>query len=113
MDVVAEVDFDFSPFLKRYKDGRIERLLRSPLVAASENPTANRGVATRDVVIDHGTGVSARLFLPSEAVMAAGNRRLPLIMYIHGGSFCTESAFCRMYHRYATALAASTGALVV
>ena len=64
-DAVAEVDFDFSPFLKRYKDGRIERLLRSPLVAASENPRANRGVATRDVVIDHDTGVSARLFLPS------------------------------------------------
>jgi len=63
-DAVAEVDFDFSPFLKRYKDGRIERLLRSPPVPASENPRANRGVATRDVVIDHSTGVSARLFLP-------------------------------------------------
>ncbi|RLN33910.1 putative carboxylesterase 13 [Panicum miliaceum] len=113
MDAVAEVDFDFSPFLKRYKDGRIERLLRSPLVAASENPTANRGVATRDVVIDHSTGVSARLFLPSRAAMAASTRRLPLVVYIHGGSFCTESAFCRTYHRYATSLAASAGALVV
>ncbi|KAG2631381.1 hypothetical protein PVAP13_2NG024800 [Panicum virgatum] len=111
-DVVAEVDFNFSPFLKRYKDGRIERLLRSPLVAASENPTANSGVATRDVVIDHDTGVSARLFLPSRAATAAGNRRLPLVVYIHGGS-CTESAFCQTYHRYATSLAASTGALIV
>src|SRR6185437_11349747 len=112
-DAVAEVDFDFSPFLKRYKDGRIERLLRSPPVAASENPRANRGVATRDVVIDHSTGVSARLFLPSRAAKAAGNRRLPLVVYIHGGSFCTESAFCRTYHSYATSLAASAGALVV
>jgi len=112
-DAVAEVDFDFSPFLKRYKDGRIERLLRSPPVAASENPRANRGVATRDVVIDHSTGVSARLFLPSRAAKAAGSRRLPLVVYIHGGSFCTESAFCRTYHGYATSLAASAGALVV
>ncbi|RLN34730.1 putative carboxylesterase 13 [Panicum miliaceum] len=113
VDVVAEVDSDFSPFLKRYKDGRIERLLRSPLVEAAENPTANRGVATRDVVIDHGTSVSPRLFLPSRAAMAAGSRRFLLIVYIHGGSFCTESAFCQTYHHYATSLAASAGTLVV
>ncbi|KAG2639703.1 hypothetical protein PVAP13_2KG032000 [Panicum virgatum] len=112
-DAVAEVDFDFSPFLKRYKDGRIEWLLRSPPVAASEIPRANRGVATRDVVIDHSTGVSARLFLPSRAAKAAGNRRLPRVVYIHGGSFCTESAFYRSYHGYASSLAASAGALVV
>ncbi|RCV09353.1 hypothetical protein SEVIR_2G025400v4 [Setaria viridis] len=111
----VDVDVDLHPFLLRYKDGRVERLLRSPFVPASENPTANRGVATRDVVIDPGTGVSARLFLPSRAAMAAGGgrRRLPLVVYVHGGSFCTESAFCRTYHRYATSLAAAAGALVV
>ncbi|CAN6196761.1 unnamed protein product [Urochloa humidicola] len=108
---VGDVDLD------RYKDGRIERLLRSPFVAASEDPTYNRGVATRDVVIDHGTGVSARLFLPCHAATMAGSgggrTRLPLVVYIHGGSFCTESAFCRTYHRYATSLAVAAGVLVV
>ncbi|KAI4968888.1 hypothetical protein ZWY2020_046218 [Hordeum vulgare] len=39
--------------------------------------------------------------------------RLPLVVYVHGGSFCTESAFSRTYHRYATSLAASAGVLVV
>ncbi|KAF8737318.1 hypothetical protein HU200_014166 [Digitaria exilis] len=107
-----DVDVDLYPFLLRYKDGRIERLLRSPFVPASDDPTTNRGVATRDVVVDHVTGVSARLFLPSLAAAMAGNRRLPLVVYIHGGSFCTESAFCRTYHRYATSLAAAAGALV-
>uniref|UniRef100_A0A8R7P9D0 Alpha/beta hydrolase fold-3 domain-containing protein n=2 Tax=Triticum urartu TaxID=4572 RepID=A0A8R7P9D0_TRIUA len=34
-------------------------------------------------------------------------------MYVHGGSFCTESAFCRTYHNYARSLAARAGALVV
>ncbi|CAN6212992.1 unnamed protein product [Urochloa humidicola] len=112
---VGDVDVDLYPFLLRYKDGRIDRLLRSPFVAASENPTANRGVATRDVIINPGTGVSARLFLPTRAAAAAagGKRRLPVIVYIHGGSFCTESAFCRTYHGYATSLAATAGALVV
>lgn len=80
-------------------------------MAASEDAAANRGVATRDVVIDKATGVSARLFLPSLA--AATGRKLPVIMYVHGGSFCTESAFCRTYHNYARSVAGRTGALVV
>ncbi|KAF8713989.1 hypothetical protein HU200_027979 [Digitaria exilis] len=105
-----DVDLDLYPFLRRYKDGRIERVLKSPFVPASDNPTTNRGVATRDVLIDHSTGMSARLFLAS---LAAGHRRLPVVVYIHGGCFCTESAFCRTYHRYATSLAALAGALVV
>ncbi|PAN09348.1 hypothetical protein PAHAL_2G016200 [Panicum hallii] len=109
--VGTDVEVDLYPFLLGYKDGRVERLLSSRFVPASENPTANRGVATRDVVVDHGTGVSARLFLPTRAAMAG--RRLPIVVYVHGGSFCTESAFCRTYHGYATSLAASAGAIVV
>ncbi|CAM0913755.1 unnamed protein product [Alopecurus aequalis] len=101
----------FPPFVHRYEDGRVERLLTSSFVPASEDPAAGRGVATRDVVINRATGVSARLFLPLRA--AAAGRRLPLVIYFHGGSFCTESAFCRTYNRYATSLAASSGALVV
>ena len=102
---------NFPPFIRTYDDGRVERLLTSSFVPASEDPAAGRGVATRDVVISRRTGVSARLFLPLRA--AAAGRRLPLVVYFHGGSFCTESAFCRTYHRYATSLAASSGALVV
>uniref|UniRef100_A0ACD5WLY6 Uncharacterized protein n=1 Tax=Avena sativa TaxID=4498 RepID=A0ACD5WLY6_AVESA len=110
-DAWDDIVVDLYPFIRKYKDGHHERFLHSTFVAASEDAAANRGVATRDVVIDHGTGVSARLFLPSRA--AATGRRLPLVMYIHGGSFCSESAFGRMYHCYATSLAASSGALVV
>lgn len=105
------ITVDLYPFIREYKGGRIERFLRSPFVPASEDAAANRGVATRDVVIDQTTGVSARLFLPS--VAPATGERLPVIMYVHGGAFCTESAFCRTYHNYARSLAARTGALVV
>ncbi|KAK1604931.1 hypothetical protein QYE76_028604 [Lolium multiflorum] len=99
------------PFIRRYNNGHIERLWRSSFVPASEDPATSRGVATRDVVIDHDTGVSARLFLPSAAT--ATGTRLPIVVYVHGGSFCTGSAFCRVYHRYAASLAASAGAVVV
>ncbi|RLN35642.1 hypothetical protein C2845_PM03G08820 [Panicum miliaceum] len=80
-EIVAEIP----GALRIYKDGRIERLLRSPFVPASENPDA-AGIATRDVVIDRGTGVAARLFLPAAASprRPAGGRRLPFVVYFHG-----------------------------
>ncbi|VAH98968.1 unnamed protein product [Triticum turgidum subsp. durum] len=107
------ISVDMYPFIRKYKDGSIERFLRSPFVLASSDQAGNRGVATRDVVVDKATGVSVRLFLPSRAAETAGRNELPLVIYVHGGSFCTESAFGRTYHRYATSLAASAGALVV
>ena len=108
-----DISVDMYPFIRKYKDGSIERFLRSPFVLASSDQGGNRGVATRDVVVDKATGVSVRLFLPSGAAETSGRNRLPLVIYVHGGSFCTESAFGRTYHRYATSLAASAGALVV
>ncbi|KAL5198214.1 hypothetical protein ABZP36_001726 [Zizania latifolia] len=111
--VVGDVAVDLHPFIRKYNDGRIERILCSSFVPASEDPSGGaRGVATKDVVIDERNGVSARLFLPSGAATDA-DRRLPIVVYFHGGAFCTESAFCRTYHRYATSLASRAGALVV
>ncbi|XP_040382371.1 probable carboxylesterase 2 [Oryza brachyantha] len=106
----SDVAVNLYPFIRKYTDGRVERLLTSTYVPASED-ACRGGVATRDVVIDPGTGVSARLFLPAAAT--AGGRRLPVVLYFHGGSFCTESAFCRTYHRYVSSLASRAGALVV
>uniref|UniRef100_A0A0E0LLH7 Alpha/beta hydrolase fold-3 domain-containing protein n=1 Tax=Oryza punctata TaxID=4537 RepID=A0A0E0LLH7_ORYPU len=115
--VAGDVAVYLRPFIRKYNDGRVERILRSNFVPASEDPAASRGVATRDVIIDEHKGVYARLFLPSGGATVRGtdtdDRRLPVVVYIHGGSFCTESAFCRTYHRYATSLASCAGALVV
>ncbi|XP_062188001.1 probable carboxylesterase 2 [Phragmites australis] len=106
----AEIANDMRPFLIRFKDGRIKRLATSTFVPASEAPGAT-GVATRDVVIDPGTGVSARLFLCVGAVTTG--TRLPLVVYFHGGAFCTGSAFSELFHSYAASLSARARALVV
>ena len=109
----SEIAIDLPLKIRIYKNAWIEQVLRSPFVPASEDP-GNTGVATRDVVIDQEAGVAARLFLPTGAV--ATGRRLPLVLFFHGGSFAAgaaESAFCRTYHRYATSLAARARALVV
>ncbi|KQK19827.1 hypothetical protein BRADI_1g50705v3 [Brachypodium distachyon] len=112
----VEVLVDLYPFIRKYKDGRVERFVSSPFVPADEHGR----VATRDIVVDQGSGVSVRLFLPSGAGAAvdsgtgeACRTRLPLVVYFHGGSFCSESAFSRTYNRYASSLASNAGALVV
>ncbi|PAN14057.1 hypothetical protein PAHAL_2G381500 [Panicum hallii] len=106
----SEIVDDMRPFLRTYKSGRVERLMPDTFVPASEDP-GDTGVATRDVVIDPATGVSARLFLSVGAV--AAGRRLPLVIYFHGGAFCTGSAFSELFHRYAASLSARAGVLVV
>nr|TKW34870.1 hypothetical protein SEVIR_2G334900v2 [Setaria viridis] len=107
----SEIVDNMHPFLRTYKDGRVERLVRYTFVPASEDPGATGGVATRDVVVEPATGVSVRLFLSVGAV--ATGRRLPLVVYFHGGAFCTGSAFSEPFHRYAASLSARAGALVV
>jgi acetyl esterase/lipase len=106
----SEIVYEMPPFLRTYKDGRVERLVPDTFVPASEDPGAT-GVATRDVAVDRATGVSARLFLSVGAV--ATGRRLPLVVYFHGGAFCTGSAFSDPHHSYAASLSARAGALVV
>ncbi|KAL6656564.1 hypothetical protein ACP70R_004344 [Stipagrostis hirtigluma subsp. patula] len=106
----AQVADDMYPFLRRYKDGRVERLVVGTFVPPSSSPDAT-GVATRDVVIDPRTGVSVRLFL-SVGTAAMGSR-LPLAVYFHGGAFCTGSAFSGIFQRYAATLSAHAEALVV
>ncbi|CAL5042987.1 unnamed protein product [Urochloa decumbens] len=117
-NAVREIAIDLPLKIRIYnQNSRIEQAPRSLFVPTSEDP-GTTGVATRDAVIDRDTGVAARLFLPIAAV--ATGRRLPLILFFHGGGGSSlaaaaepQSAFCRTYHRYATALAARAGALVV
>uniref|UniRef100_A0A0D3GRB7 Alpha/beta hydrolase fold-3 domain-containing protein n=1 Tax=Oryza barthii TaxID=65489 RepID=A0A0D3GRB7_9ORYZ len=110
----GRVAVDLYPFLRVYEGGHIERLVRSTAaVAASHDdgtatsaavrPATRDGVATRDVVVDEDTGASARLFLPGGG---GEGRRLPLVLYFHGGAFVTGSAFGRLERgrRYAAQL---------
>ncbi|CAO2152138.1 unnamed protein product [Urochloa humidicola] len=108
----AEIAYDMHPFLVQYKDGRIVRLFTSPSVQACEVP-GKTGVATRDVLIEPSTGVSARLFLSVDALRRDKKKKLPLIVYYHGGGFCTGSAFSKLFHYYADSLCARTAAIVV
>ncbi|CAL5329228.1 probable carboxylesterase 12 [Camellia sinensis] len=104
-----EVTHDFSILgLRVYKDGRVDRFKGTDTVPPSTNPET--GVQSKDVVIDPETGLSARLYIPR---IPNPHRKLPLLVYFHGGGFCIETAFSPLYHNYLNSLVAEANIIVV
>ncbi|CAO2169401.1 unnamed protein product [Urochloa humidicola] len=118
MDPDAEVTFEFVPVIRQYKSGRVERLL--PVHPVPPSVDAATGVASKDVTIDAATGLWARLYLPDLSSCAAGadgedtqRRRLPIVLYFHGGGLVVGSAADAPEHAFVNRLAARAGALAV
>ncbi|CAA0829147.1 Unknown protein [Striga hermonthica] len=105
--MAKQVQTDLSPVLKLYTDGTVERLFGSAHVPPSLED-ASTGVSSKDTVIS--PEVSARIYLPR---IADGRRKIPILVYYHGGGFCVESAFSFLVHRYINLVTAAAGALVV
>ncbi|XP_057545945.1 probable carboxylesterase 4, mitochondrial [Amaranthus tricolor] len=69
------------------------------------------GVEIKDVKIS--SEVSARVFLPHGACVTPSCFKFPLLLYIHGGGFFTESPFSMLYTRYVIRLANEANVMVV
>ncbi|KAJ4963756.1 hypothetical protein NE237_023695 [Protea cynaroides] len=105
-----DVLHDFAPFIRIYKDGRIERLVGNEIVPATISDPKT-GVSSKDVIIVSETGVSARLFLPK--ITNSSDGKLPLLIYIHGGGFCVETPFSPLYDSYVSSLVAEAKVVAV
>ncbi|KAG0492382.1 hypothetical protein HPP92_005780 [Vanilla planifolia] len=103
-----EIEFEFLPFLRLYRSGRVERFAGTEKVPATLDPLT--GVDSKDVTIETSTGVSARLYLPPGI---DEDEKLPILVYIHGGAFCIESAASPLYHRHLNDLASHTPLVAV
>nr|WRU92909.1 HID3 [Vinca minor] len=109
--ITNDVVTDLSPLLKVYKDGTIERLFGSPFAPPSEDPTT--GVSSKDIQIIT-SQVSARIYLPKNTGGGGGyGEKLPVLVYFHGGGFCTESAFSVLFHRLLNLLVAEANVVAV
>ncbi|KAM0948872.1 putative carboxylesterase [Dioscorea sansibarensis] len=104
-----QIDQDFTPLLRVYKSGRIERMLGTDVIPPSTDPST--GVSSKDLLIDTSTGLSVRLYLPAGHPHPDPN--LPLFIYFHGGGFCVESASSPPYHNYLNSLVARSNITVV
>uniref|UniRef100_A0ACD5XTA2 Uncharacterized protein n=1 Tax=Avena sativa TaxID=4498 RepID=A0ACD5XTA2_AVESA len=111
--VADEVAFGCDAF-RIYRSGKMDRLCRPARAPTGLDPVT--GVTSKDVVLDPGTGLSARLFLPARSAPAdpsENNKKLPVLVFFHGGGFLVESAVSPLYHGYAASLAAAAGVLAI
>ncbi|XP_047977989.1 probable carboxylesterase 2 [Salvia hispanica] len=103
-----EILHDFSPMFRVYKNGRLERLTGEDIVPPSLDPAT--GVQSKDVEIAPEINLSARIYLPPNA---DPTKKLPLLVYYHGGGFVLESAFNAQYHKHLNHLAALANVVAV
>ena len=107
MDPATKLSFD-SPLLRVYEDGRVERLFGTEITPPGFD--AATGVTSKDVVIDGTTGVFARLYIPGSDTQG---KKLPVLLYFHGGGLILDTASSPMYHRYLNSLVSKAGVLAV
>ncbi|XVE70033.1 hypothetical protein DITRI_Ditri10aG0039100 [Diplodiscus trichospermus] len=104
----SEVALDLFPYLKVYKDGTLERIAGVEVVPPGLDPETN--VFSKDIVIIPETGVSARIYRPN---LATKNKKLPLVVYFHGGAFCVASPAFPNYHTSLNKLVAEANVIAL
>ncbi|XP_031390309.1 probable carboxylesterase 12 [Punica granatum] len=100
---------DLSPFLRIYKDGRVERLIGKDVVPPSKEPTSPG--LSKDVAISPEPTVSVRLYLPNNPPPSSS--KLPVLVYFHGGGFMIGAAVSSTYHNYLNVLAVEARVIIV
>ncbi|KAG0485306.1 hypothetical protein HPP92_009182 [Vanilla planifolia] len=110
--LAENIKIEILPFIRTYNSGRVERLFNTKLIPASVDPRT--GVSSHDVTINPFTRLSARLYLPPTAVISPGpSKKLPIVMYFHGGGFCSFTAASAPYHNYLNSLASEGDVIAV
>ncbi|KAL6606877.1 hypothetical protein ACP70R_042530 [Stipagrostis hirtigluma subsp. patula] len=103
------VVFDFRPYVLVYKSGRVERFHGTDTVPPGVD--ALTGVASKDVA--GAAGVGARLYLPPKSRRGKKKKKLPVLLYFHGGAFVIESPFSPLYHAFPNILVSKAAVVAV
>ncbi|XP_050212022.1 probable carboxylesterase 12 [Mercurialis annua] len=107
-DEQEEIVNNFFPFLRTYKNGRVERLMGIDIVPPSDDPEAH--VRSKDVVFSQQPNLSSRLYLPKNL---EPSQKLPLLLHYHGGGFVIETPYSPNYHKFCNILAAEANIIIV
>ncbi|KAL2460230.1 putative carboxylesterase [Abeliophyllum distichum] len=102
----TDILYEVYPFIRVYQNGTIHRFIGTERVPASFDPTT--GVKSKDIQISPELNLLARFYIPENA-----SHKLPLLIYIHGGGFFTESAFSPTYHRHLNSLVAKANVIAL
>ncbi|KAE8717602.1 2-hydroxyisoflavanone dehydratase [Hibiscus syriacus] len=105
-----EVATEILPFLRVYKDGSVKRFAGSPIVPpCADDPET--GVSSKDIIVSQDPPISARIYLPKQVFQQ--HKKVPILVYFHGGAFCIESAFSFVETKFMNRLARLANAVVV
>ncbi|XP_024959273.1 probable carboxylesterase 12 [Cynara cardunculus var. scolymus] len=104
-DIVKEIP----GVIRVYKNGRVQKLLATNVVPAGLDPSS--GVQSKDVLFSSDKTLSARLYIPKST--NAVTRKLPLLIYYHGGAFIVATAASRIYHNFLNLIAAESNVVIV
>ncbi|KAI4347476.1 hypothetical protein L6164_008288 [Bauhinia variegata] len=92
----------------------ITRLIQTPHVPPSSHPNLPIPVLSKDVTINQSKNTWVRVFLPRNALNhTSSRRRLPLVVFFHGGGFILLSAATRIFHQFCVNMANDIEAVVV
>ncbi|KAM0011755.1 putative carboxylesterase [Helianthus debilis subsp. tardiflorus] len=103
-----EVPIEVHGFFRIHHDGRFERLAELNTIAAGTDQLTN--VQSKDVVISQQTKLSARIYIPKSTTR---NKKLPTLIYYHGGAFVTESSASTTYHPTLNLITAESNVVTV
>ncbi|KAK3036502.1 hypothetical protein RJ639_030516 [Escallonia herrerae] len=87
----------------------LEHVRKQPKLPPSTDPYT--GVRSRDLVLRQKTGLSGRIYIPKSTRQPSP--KLPLLVYFHGGGFCTGSAFIAPIHNYSNSRAAKANIVIL
>ncbi|KAK4437862.1 2-hydroxyisoflavanone dehydratase [Sesamum alatum] len=104
----SDILYDISPFIRVYTNGTIQRLIGTTVAPPLTDPITR--VQSKDIVIHPKVNLTARLYLPGNADPA---KKIPLLVYFHGGAFFTESAASPPYHRHLNSVVARANVVAV
>lgn len=90
MSIIAEAP----KFLQVYSNGSVKRFDPETALASLESTDRYK---SKDVIIDSSKGITGRIFLPSFPI---SSKKLPLVVYFHGGGFCIGSTTWLGYHTF-------------
>ncbi|WCJ38702.1 alpha/beta-Hydrolases superfamily protein [Euphorbia peplus] len=100
----SKVSLEIPTLFKAYEDGTIDRFVGTETVP----PSLESEIKSKDVIYSPQFNLSSRLYLPISL-----HKKVPLLIYFHGGGFCLFSAFSPIFHTYLTTVAKEANVLVV
>ncbi|PWA92178.1 alpha/beta-Hydrolases superfamily protein [Artemisia annua] len=104
-----EILIEIPYFVRVYKDGRVDKIAGTSVVPAGIDP--NTGVQSKDVVISPETNAFVRIYIPKTANLNV--KKLPLLVYFHGGAFIIETAASPTYHNFLNLVSSESNVVVV